>query len=101
MIVLLLMHALAAQPPAARSLALCKTALARQAEGEIASMQVDSAASSRKGQVIRGRLTLILRMGPASAGTMRAHHLGTAELNYRCRISHGRVREAALNVANP
>lgn len=82
---------------AEHSLSQCKAAVARQTDGQISDMDVSSAARTSKGLVIRGRLTLLFGMGPAPAGFARTHHQGRAELNYRCRVWHGRVREAALN----
>jgi len=76
---------------------LCKPALARKIHGEIASMDVSSTRDSRHGRTIEGRLTGFAGMAPAPPGSASAHHLIRSDFSYRCRVSHGRVREAAVN----
>jgi len=101
MIALLL--AFAAWPPSRTDAAavLCKSALARQVAGEIATMQIDGSHNSHGRLTIEGRLTVYSQMGPAPPGTARTHHVGRFDLNYRCEVSRGRVRKVRTNPANP
>jgi hypothetical protein len=101
MIALLFAFGTSQASPPAQALALCKTALQREANGEIATMDVGQSRSDHGRLTIEGRITAYARMGPAPAGTARAHHIGRFELSYRCEITHGRVRKVRLNPAEP
>ena len=83
------------------ALALCTPALARRAGGEIATVDVDSFRSGATGQIVRGNLTAFLGMGAAPGGSATTHHLIRADFRYRCRIRHGRVREAVVAPLRP
>src|SRR5438045_6889280 len=98
MIGLLFAFAIAGQPTNTdAALELCKPALARKIGGDISTISVDSARPTSTGLIIRGQLTASYGMGPAPAGSARTHHLGRADLAYRCPVRHGRVSEAAVN----
>jgi hypothetical protein len=79
------------------ALALCKPVLARKAQGEIATIAVDSARPNAGGLSLRGRLTAFVGMGTAPAGSASTHHLIRADFTYRCRVRGHRVRGVALN----
>lgn len=98
MIGLLLAPALVAQQPADDpASALCKTALERKAHGQIATFQVASSHARHGTRTIEGRLTAFQGMGRPAPGMASTHHLIRADSTFRCRIVHGRVREARLN----
>jgi hypothetical protein len=80
---------------------LCKPALAHKADGEIATINVDSTKIRGSRTTITGRLTAFQRMGPAPAGSARTHHLIRFDFTYRCTVKRGRVREAAVNPLSP
>jgi hypothetical protein len=101
MIALLFAFGISQASPPAQALALCKSALQREASGEIGTMEVDESRSEHGHLTIDGRLTAFARMGPAPAGSARAHHVGRFELSYRCEITRGRVRKVRLNPARP
>lgn len=98
MISFLLASTIIAQPisedPAVR---LCKPVLARLAGGQIATIDISSARYRGRSRTIEGRLTAFVGMGPPSPGTASAHHLIRSDFTYRCRVSRGRVRAAAVN----
>lgn len=97
MILFLLASIAAPQPQPDPAVAICKPALARKAGGDIATIEVSSTRTTRRGRVIEGRLTAFEGMEAPAPGHAAAHHLIRSDFSYRCRVSHGRVREAAVN----
>ena len=85
------------EDPAVR---LCRPILARKAGGQIASLDVTSRRSGRRGRTIEGRLTAFQGMGPPPPGSASAHHLIRSDFTFSCRVSRGRVRKAAVNPLN-
>jgi hypothetical protein len=89
---------LAPQPPSANSaLALCRPALARKANGEIAAMSVERPVVRGNTTAVTGRITVFVGMGAPAAGSASAHHLIRAEYGYRCFIRSGKVRKTTLS----
>ena len=80
------------------ALTLCKPALARKTGSEIATIEVDQSQNVRGRLTIEGRLTAYARMGLATAGNARAHHVGRFDFSYSCEVSRGRVRKARVSL---
>jgi hypothetical protein len=75
---------------------VCRPALARKAGGEIATLDVTAARTTRSGRVIEGQLTAFQGMAAAKPGSASTHHLIRVDFTFRCRVAGGRVREARL-----
>ena len=91
-----LILAMTTPPGADTALALCRPALARKAEGEIATISIASSEVHRSERVIRGELTAYLGRQIAGPGTAVPHHLIRATFDYGCWVKSGRVRKTTL-----
>ena len=78
------------------ALQLCKPALAIKANGEIATIDIDSYRVSGATRTLSGELTAFLRAAPAPPGHARPNHVIRAVYLYSCQIAHGRVRSASI-----
>lgn len=97
MILLMASTIVTAQPAsAARSLALCRAALARKAGGEIQSIASSSTSVSGRTTTVRGQMTVFVGMGPPEPGSASAHHLIRATYHYSCSIRSRRVTRVRL-----
>jgi len=84
-------------PATSAALQLCRPAIARKAEGQIAVISVSRSYASRRTRVVRGQVTVFVGMGPAAPGSASAHHLIRATYDYSCSVRSGRVRNVALS----
>jgi len=97
MTVLLLASIIAAHSPgAASALRICKPAIARKAEGDIADIFVTRSTLNAGTRTLRGNVTIFVGTGPAASGTARAHHLIRAQYDFSCSVRAGRVRKVTL-----
>ena len=98
MLALLFTSIVAASVPSSHSaLDLCRPAMAKKAEGEIADVSIARTRKIGRTRQISGKVTVFVGMGPAPAGTARAHHLIRAEYDYRCSVRSGRVIRLTMN----
>ena len=97
MIAFLAAAILASQPAAAKpALARCRSALAREAGGEIGTINVERSRVRRGWTTIDGRLTAFVGMGPPASGSASAHHLVRANYRYSCSVRGIHVRHVKL-----
>lgn len=92
--------ALAAAHPVrdtAGALELCRPILAREAGGDIASIEVASTRRTGKMTTIEGRLTAFLGMGPPQPGSASTHHLIRSDFAFTCRVDRRKVRAVRVN----
>jgi len=98
MLDLFIAMAVAAHPASTRSaLALCRPALARKAEGEIATIDVATRKVRGRSTTITGRVTVFVGMARPAPGTASAHHLIRADYEYACVVRGGKVRKTTLS----
>jgi hypothetical protein len=89
---------LAQGPPSANSaLALCRPALARKANGDIAELNIERSVVRGNATTVTGRITVFVGMGAPVAGSASAHHLIRAQYGYRCVVRSGKVRTTTLS----
>jgi hypothetical protein len=98
MIALLLASMIAAHSPGTSSaLRICKPAIARKAEGEIADISVNRSTLNRRTRTLRGNVTVFVGMGTPPPGSASAHHLIRAQYAFSCSTRAGRVRKVTLS----
>jgi len=79
------------------ALKVCRPAIARKAEGEIAEISVSRSYEAGATRLVRGQVTIYVGMGPPAKGSASAHHLIRSTYDFSCSVRGKRVRSVTLS----